>query len=42
MRHTAEDPSNAPRPSALLNQSPDIPRTHFVDHRIYNDPEILW
>lgn len=41
MRRTAEVLGNAPRPSALLNRSPDIPRTHFVDHRIYNDPDIF-
>ena len=34
------DLRNAPRTSTVLDESPDIADTHFVDHRVYHDPHI--
>ena len=41
MPDTVADLSNAPRTNSVLNERPDIPDTHFVDHRVYNDPAIF-
>ena len=33
--------NTSPQREVMLNVVPDIPRTHFVDHRIYTDPSIF-
>jgi len=41
MAITESDLSNSPRTSAALNRRPDIPHTYFVDHRVYDNPEVF-
>jgi hypothetical protein len=41
MAITVSHLSNSPRTSAVLNRRPDIPHTYFVDHRVYDNPEVF-
>ena len=39
--HPTKALRNSMTANTALNQQPEVPPTHFVDHRIYNDPDIF-